>query len=281
MLFTPATAEARYSRCHQAGADICLVDLEDSVPAAQKEAGRRQAAGFFAAAESLGTLARCAIRVNAVTEATGLADLLAVRDYPAKPGIVVVPKVESARDLEIVEAILGLDCPGLQLIALIETPRALEQLDLIVTCTPRLQALIFGAADYAAVLGIGLDWEPLAYARSRVVNGARAANLCAIDAPYFGLTEPAMLRQESRRARRFGFSGKVALHPNQVPVLNEAFSPEPAELEQARQIVNATCGGGVSTVDGSMVGPPFLTTSQRLLDEFDHLQPVGSPTGRS
>lgn len=282
MLFTPATAEHRYARCHQSGADICLVDLEDSVPPARKEEARRKASGFFAAAASVSTRARSAVRVNAVTEANGLADLLALRDYPAKPRIVVVPKVESARDLGIVEAVLSADCPDLELIALIETPRALEELHSIVTATPRLRALIFGAADYAAVLGIGLDWDPLAYARSRVVNGARVAGLYAIDAPCFGLSESSLLRQEARRGRGFGFSGKVALHPNQVPVLNEEFSPDAAELEQAHRVITALDNGqGVTTVDGSMVGPPFLAASRRLLDEFDQFDAIGPATGQA
>ena len=271
MLFTPATAENRYASCHQSGADICLVDLEDSVPAASKEAGRRRAAGFFAAAGSSGTLARYAVRINAITEPDGLADLLALRAYPVKPGIVLVPKVESARDLEIVDAVLGSDCPDLQLMALIETPRALERLYSIVTGNRRLRALVFGAADYVALAGCRLDWDPLVYARSRIVNCARAAGLYAIDTPYFGLADPSLLRQEAGRAHEFGFSGKVALHPNQVAVLNETFSPDLAELKHAHQVVSALTGEGVTTVDGSMVGPPFLAASKRLLDEFDQL----------
>jgi citrate lyase subunit beta/citryl-CoA lyase/(S)-citramalyl-CoA lyase len=246
------------------------VDLEDSVPAARKEEARRKASGFFSAAASIGTPARCAVRVNAITEASGLSDLLALRDYPVKPSIVVVPKVESPRDLEIVEAVLGADCPNLELVALIETPRGVEQLQSIVTSTSRLRALIFGAADYAAALGIGLEWEPLSYVRSRVVNGARMANLYAIDTPFFGLADSPLLRQESERARDFGFSGKVAVHPKQVPVLNQAFSPDAAELEQAHRVVSAALGSeqGIATVDGSMIGPPFFAASRRLLDEF-------------
>jgi citrate lyase beta subunit len=280
ILFTPATAEERYDRCHQSGADICLVDLEDSVPAALKEQARRKASGFFSAAASLDTSARCAVRINAVTEANGLSDLLALRAYPVKPSIVVVPKVESARDLEIVEAVLGADSPSLELVALIETPRGVERLESIVTSTPRLRALIFGAADYAAALGIGLEWEPLSYARSRVVNGARVANLYAIDAPVFGLSDPSLLRQEADRAREFGFCGKVAVHPKQVPVLNQAFSPDAAALEHAHRVVSAALSSeqGITTVDGSMIGPPFFAASRRLLDEFGQPNNIGSRT---
>lgn len=216
--------------------------------------------------------------MNAVTEAHGLADLLALREYPAKPDIIVVPKVESARDLEIVDAVLGAQCPQLELVALVETPRALERLDSIVTATPRLRALIFGAADYAAALGIGLDWQSLLYARSRVVNAARAANLHAIDSPYFGLNNASLLREEADRVRELGFSGKVAVHPGQVSVLNSAFSPDATEIEHARRVVAAALSSeqGITTVDGSMIGPPFFAASRRLLDEFGQLDAIGS-----
>src|SRR3954468_23165165 len=103
MLFTPATADDRYVRCYQSGADICLVDLEDSVPSSRKEEARAKASDFFAgAASSTTTAVRCAVRINAVTEPNGLRDLLALRSYPVKPRIVMIPKVESARDVEIV-----------------------------------------------------------------------------------------------------------------------------------------------------------------------------------
>lgn len=282
MLCTPATDLGKYAKCHQSGADICQVDLEDSVPLPQKEEARRKASAFFSAATATSTTApvRCAVRINAVTELNGLCDLLALHGYPTKPDIVVIPKVESARDIEIVESVLSEDCPQLELMAIIETPRGLENLTAIATSSPRLRALIFGSADYAAALGIGLAWEPLAYARSRLVNAARAANIDAIDSPQFDLTDQLLLGREAERAQSIGFSGKIALHPKQIPVINEVFSPNAAELEHAYRVVTAAhrSGQGITTVGGSMVGRPFFEASRRLLDEFGPLAAAGPQT---
>jgi len=269
MLCTPATSVERYAKCHQAGADICLVDLEDSVPSAQKEEARIKAESFFSAPSAAST--RCAVRVNGVTEPDGLRDLLALRGYPVKPAIVLVPKVEAPRDIEIVEQLLRPDCPDVELFAVIETPRGLENVAQIATTSRRLRALIFGAADYSFALGSGMSWAPLAPARARIVNAARAADIEAIDSPTFELADPAQVQYEATLARELGFSGKVALNPHQVSVINEAFSPDAELLDRARRVVSAARehGQGITVVDGSMVGKPFFEASRRLLDEFD------------
>jgi citrate lyase subunit beta/citryl-CoA lyase/(S)-citramalyl-CoA lyase len=264
VLCTPAIAPDRFTSCHRSGADICLVDLEDGVPAHRKEEARRVATGFFTGAGPT-----CAIRINAVTSADGLSDLLALRNYPVKPAIVLIPKVESPRDVEIVEQVLA-GWPRLELFAVIETPLGVQRLAEIAHASRRLRALIFGAADYAAALGIGLDWEPLAPVRAMLVNSARAADLHVIDAPTFEVVDQSLVRRESVLAQRLGFSGKIALHPRQVPVLTEVFSPDPEQLTRAGRVVAAAeqSGHGITTVDGTVVGRPFYEASQRLLDEF-------------
>lgn len=276
VLCTPGTAADRYAKCHQSGADICLVDLEDSVPAPRKEEARYKAAGFFSSLSAATTSARCAIRINAVTEPDGLRDLLALQRYPIKPVIVLIPKVESPRDVEIVGQVLGRDCPELEVFAVIETPRGVDRLAAIASSSRRLRALIFGAADYALALGIGLAWDALVHARARLVNSARAAGLYGIDSPTFELTDLELLRREATLARALGFSGKIALTPRQVPVINEVFSPDAAQLEQAQRISTAALlsGQGITTVDGTMVGPPFFEAAQRLLEEFGEPPPV-------
>jgi citrate lyase beta subunit len=267
VLCTPATAADRYAKCHQAGADICLVDLEDSVPPPRKEEARRKAAEFFSSSPAP---VRCAVRINAVTEPDGLRDLLALQRYPTKPAIVLIPKVESPRDVEIVERVLSPDCPELEIFAVIETPQGIEHAAAIASSSRRLRALIFGAADYALSLGIGLGWDALTFARAQLVNAARAADIYGIDSPMFELPDVALLRREAALAQSLGFSGKIALNPRQVPVINEIFSPDAAQLEQAHRIVAAgeRSDQGITVVDGAMVGRPFFESSRRLLHEF-------------
>ena len=179
-LCTPATAVERYATCHGSGADMCVVDLEDAVPPLRKEEARRAAVRFFTSAAGLPV--RCAVRINPVVEADGLRDLLALREFPVPPEIVHVPKVESPRDLEIVSEVLG---GRTELFAVIETPVGVQRLPEIAAAGHGLRALIFGAADYAAALGIGLAWDPLVHARSVLVNSARVNGLHAIDSPTF------------------------------------------------------------------------------------------------
>ncbi|WP_025618426.1 HpcH/HpaI aldolase/citrate lyase family protein [Salinispora cortesiana] len=269
MLCTPATAVGRYATCHRSGADICLVDLEDSVPPQDKAEARDRGSGFFSGESASGR--RCAVRMNTITEPEGMRDLLALREYPIRPSIVLVPKVESPRDIEIVARLLRPVRPDLELCAVIETPRGVEAAAAIAATSPHLRALIFGSADYASALGAQLRWEPLAQARTRVVNAARAAEVEAIDSPTFHVQDLTALRREAILARDLGFSGKIALHPRQVAVINQVFSPDAASLEAARRVVAAgqRSGQGITTVDGVMVGRPFFEASQRLLDEFD------------
>ncbi|WP_083661830.1 HpcH/HpaI aldolase/citrate lyase family protein [Actinophytocola xanthii] len=277
MLCTPATATERYARCHRSGADICLVDLEDSVPLPHKEDARRRAEDFLLLAAAGEAPVRCAVRINAVSEPDGLRDLLALRDYRTPPEVVLVPKVESPRDVEIVHRVLG---PRPELFAVVETPLGVERVEAIAAGSPGLRAVIFGSADYALAMGIDLAWEPLSYARARVVNAALAAGVHAIDSPTFELADQGLLRHESVLAVSLGFSGKIALHPDQVPVINEVFSPDAARLELAHRVVAAgrRSGLGITTVDGAMVGRPFFEASRRLLEEFG---PPGEPGRRS
>jgi citrate lyase subunit beta/citryl-CoA lyase/(S)-citramalyl-CoA lyase len=267
LLSTPATAVSRYPNCHRSGADIAMVDLEDSVPAQRKEEARRLAARFFTGPDGP---ARRAVRINTVGEPDGLRDLLALRQYPVKPALVLIPKAESARDIEIAEHALAPTCPDTDFFAVVETPRGLANAGTIAAASPRLRALVFGSADYAFAVGARLTWEALAYARGALVNSARAAGIEVVDSPYFDVLDAEGLRQEAAAARDFGFSGKVAVHPRQIPVINEAFSPGPGLLDHARKVVAAGRDNGneAATVDGVMVGTPFFQASQQLIDEF-------------
>lgn len=267
LLSTPATAVNRYAKSQQSGADIAMVDLEDSVPPQRKEEARRAAAAFFTGP---GGPARRAVRINTLSEPDGLLDLLALRHYPVKPDLVLIPKAESARDIEIAEHVLGPACPDTDFFAVLETPRGLAGAAGIAAASPRLRAVVFGSADYAFAVGARLTWEALAYARGTVVNSARAAGIEVMDSPYFQAQDEEGLRGEAAAARDLGFSGKIAVHPRQVPLINEAFSPGPDLLDRARRVVAAgrESGRSATLVDGVMVGAPFFDASQKLIDDF-------------
>lgn len=265
VLWTSATSPQRFERAHRCGADICMVDLEDSVAPEHKTLAREQAAAFFTPPPVTGT--RRGIRVNTLAGSEGLRDLLAIQEYPVAPDIVALPKVETARDVELVDRILSERCPRTALFAIVETPRGIAAATAIAAASARLRALLFGAADYSFSVGADRSWAALAFARAALVNGARAAGVEAVDSPMFEITGIDGLRGECAQARNLGFSGKAAIHPDHIPVIEAAFSPDEDTLAAARRVVAGD--GDVTSVDGVMVGRPFFDASQRLLADFD------------
>ncbi|GGN41006.1 HpcH/HpaI aldolase/citrate lyase family protein [Streptomyces fuscichromogenes] len=264
-LITPALNADRFEKATSCGADVALADLEDSVALADKAAARASAARFLYPAADGGPV--LGLRVNAPVTADGVHDLAAITGYPCQPGIVLVSKVESARDIEVVAGALDTGGHAPVLYALIETPRAIDRLPAIVKAD-RLGGLLFGAADYAALTGCARTWEALLYARSAVANTAGAAGIPAIDSPYFDVQDLDGLHREAERARSLGFQGKGAVHPRQIPVITRAFTPSAEEVAAAQAVVAAghEASAAVTTVGGQMVGPPLLTAAQAVVD---------------
>lgn len=275
-LITPATAPHRFDTAHTAGADVALLDLEDSVPDADKTIARRTAIDWLstvapAAATVLG------MRVNALSTTHGLQDLTAIaRANTALSDVVLLlPKVEAARDVELAALALGAADGPRRIWALIETPRAIARLAEILSAR-QLAGVVFGAADYAAAAGCALTTESLRYPRAALVAAAAAAGLPAIDTPSFDLTDTAALRRDAEDARDLGFVGKGAVHTGQLAVIREAFRPSPQQVAAARAVVAAAdkVNGGVTTAGAQMVGPPLVTGARTVLAR------VGNVDGR-
>ncbi|WP_415954377.1 HpcH/HpaI aldolase/citrate lyase family protein [Streptomyces sp. KLOTTS4A1] len=267
-MITPALRPERFTTAQTAGAGVALVDLEDSVAMADKHQARTTAHRFFQAADTASST--LGVRMNSPLTLDGIKDLAAMAAYPAKPDLVLVPKTESARDIELVAAVL--DAPGYtpDVWALIESPKAFEKLSSICSA-PRLGGVVFGSADYAATVRCHLTWDALAYVRAALVNAATAAGLPAIDAPVYHLDAPDALRIEAQKAKELGFYGKGAVHPRQAAVINDVFLPSEAEIARARAIVAAgeASANSVTAVDGQMVGTPFFTAARALVDDVD------------
>lgn len=179
--------------------------------------------------------------------------------------MLVIPKVESPRDVEITAAVLGARQDHPLVWALVETPQAIQNLPQILQARG-LAGVLFGTADYAAAAGCSRTGRALWYPRSVLAAGAAAAGLPAIDSPFFDLRDPEGLRQESEEAAELGFTGKVAIHPAQLPTIQAAFRPSVTALAHARAVVSAAdaCAGGITTVDGQMVGPPLVSAARAL-----------------
>ena len=260
-LFTPATRPERFAKAASVGADALILDLEDSVAPGDKATARRNALAYVPDHRDKSTLV--ALRLNALSTRAGLDDFLALLDSEADPDLLVLPKVESASDLMLVDRHLAAGNKRATLVALIESARALAALDEIVA-TPRLAGLMFGAADMAADLGADVGWAPLTHARQRIVAAAAQRALAVTDTPFFEVGDRAGLRAEAEAARSFGFTGKAAIHPSQIATIQAVFTPDAAAVEHARAVLAAN-RGGVGTVDGAMIDEAVARKARRTL----------------
>ncbi|MEU6483126.1 CoA ester lyase [Streptomyces sp. NPDC046887] len=268
-IITPGLHQHRFVSAQRSGAGVAVVDIEDSVALPDKQTARTASEAFFALTDPPCTLG---IRINSLTTVEGLKDLIALAAYTARADLVVVPKVESPRDVELAAAALDADGCTPDIWALIESPRAFETLPAIMHA-PRLGGVVFGSADYAASVRCGLDWDALHYARSALVNAATAANIPAIDAPTWQLDDLDALRRDAERAKNLGFTGKGCVHPRHVQVINEVFAPTSEEIARARTIVTAAdaSGGAVTAVDGQMCGTPFFKAARAIIADADRM----------
>lgn len=266
-IITPGLRGDRFAGAQKSGAAVAVVDIEDSVALPDKQTARTASEAFFALPDPPCTLG---IRINSLTTIEGIKDLVALTAYTARPDLIVVPKVESPRDIGLVAAALDTDGYTPDIWALIESPRAFDILPAIMSA-PRLGGVIFGSADYAASVRCGLGWDALHYARSALINAATAANIPAIDAPTWQLDDPGTLLRDAQRAKELGFYGKGCVHPRHVQTINDVFTPSAEEIAQARAIVAAAdaSGGTVTTVDGQMRGTPFFNAARALVAEAD------------
>src|SRR5499427_199818 len=223
LLFTPADRPDRFAKGPSSGADGVILDLEDGVGLPAKTAARKAALAFFSnpAAAPAGFV--WALRINHVTTPAGLEDLLAFRSA-SRPAVVVLPKTESIAEIEIALAHLGGDGTAPAMVALIESGRGLAAADEI-AAHPAIAALAFGGGDLAADLHATLTWEPMLFARSRIVQAAAAAAIAAWDVPFLDIHDPDGLKRETSAAKTLGYVCKLAIHPAQIAPINAVFTP--------------------------------------------------------
>ncbi|WP_108811993.1 aldolase/citrate lyase family protein [Sphingorhabdus sp. Alg231-15] len=252
-LFVPANRPERFEKAANSGADLICIDLEDSVPAEQKDSARESVL------DALKTLdrAKMAVRINGLKTAAGLADLLALSATEQLPALLFLPMVESATEVEIAHSILGDRVEGL--IPLIETVRGLRAGDAIAG-SAGVTGMMFGGGDFSAELGTKLEWEPLLAARGAFILCCASAAVAAIDVPYIDMSNEAGLEEESARAKAMGFHAKAAIHPKQIALIAKAMKPTEAEVAEAIDAINAfdAAGGKAISYNGRMLEAPVM-----------------------
>lgn len=282
LLFVPGDSEKKLTKAATAGADVLLVDLEDSVGLDNKVAARRIAAGFIAATRETPGAPAIYVRVNALDSGLTDADLDAV--MAAAPAGIMLPKAGSGADvarldakLAVREATYDLADGATRIIAIAtETAGALFTLASYRDASPRLAALSWGAEDLSAELGAHATREPdgrwtrtFALARTLCLAGAVHAGAMPIDTVFTSYRDTDGLRAEAEEAARDGFTGKLAIHPAQVPVINEVFTPSREAIAEARTVIAAfreAGEAGVVGVGGQMLDRPHVKRAERLIE---------------
>lgn len=257
-LFVPGNRPERYAKALASGADLVCIDLEDSVPAGEKDSARGDALAAIAAHDE----GRLALRINGLRTVAGLADIAALA-ASRMPDYLFVPMVESAAEMEILCSILG---EGTAFVPLIESVNGLRAAHDIAT-SAGVAAIMFGGGDFAGELGVKLEWEPLLHARSELAMACAAANIRAVDVPYINLENEAGLADECAKAKALGFHAKAAIHPRQIDPINAAMRPSAAEVEEARAAIATFDAGGGAAIrfQGKMLEAPLIRRYRQIM----------------
>ncbi len=263
ILFVPGDSAKKLSKAASLPADSILIDWEDAVADANKPDARSVTQRALPSLQRQGRLVL--VRLNHPSSEWVAADCVAVRRCQVNG--VVIPKCESVGDVERVTA----ELPGAGIIIpLVESPLGVLRAAEIASCSDRVNALMFGAEDYCAETRIRRSQgEPeLTFARGSVVNAARAMGKQVFDSPPMQYQDLGAVRQAAQRGRQHGFSGQAAIHPAQLPVINEVYSPSPAEVEEAKAVLSRfeEHGGGVYAVQGSLEDYPMVREALAVLE---------------
>jgi citrate lyase subunit beta/citryl-CoA lyase len=274
-LYVPGDSEKMLRRCATVSSDMLLLNLEDGVALSQKDMARDNVAKAlqcidFGAREIV-------VRINSLNTETGLRDLAGI--VPHRPDGICLPKVENALEIRAADSAIlelevgkGISEGSIRLHAMIESARGLLHAQEIAAASPRMASFVFGSADYANDVRCrpGEDRLELLLALQMIVTSARAWGIDAIDAPCFEIHNRDLLRREAAHARRLGFDGKSALHPDQLAIINQVFDVTPEEIAWAERAIAEldeaeNRGKALTTIGGKLLDNPHRAAAQRIL----------------
>lgn len=265
LLFVPGLRPDRFAKALEAGADIVCVDLEDAVARERKAEARELTLPLFA--RRTHPHVEQMLRINALSTMDGLRDLQAILESDAPPAALMLPKIFSADEVRLLDRLLVGPAAGIRFCVIIETNQALEHAHEIARASDRIDSMIIGAVDLSADLRCAKSWETLLYARSRIVHAAATAGVDVLDVPYLNLQDESGLQAEAQASARLGFTGKACIHPDQLPAIHAAFSPDEATIARARKIIAAfeKDQTGLVVVDNELIELPVVRSMYRVL----------------
>ena len=266
LIFAPGNRPDLYPKALATAADIVTLDLEDAIAPEDKGTAREWSLKWFSEMETP-PRAEIILRINCLRTTDGLADLQAILESPHPPPALMLPKVKSPDEIRVYEELIEQAAQPIRLHVIIETNEGLDACVEIARSSALVDSLLFGGVDMAAELRVEPNWISLLHARSRVVHAAASAGVDAIDVPYLDFRDMDGLAREAAACAEIGFTGKGAIHPGQIPVLNDQFSPSEAEVERARRIVAEfdRSRSGLVVIDGKLIEKPVLRGAHRVL----------------
>lgn len=260
-LYTPAINTKNLFKAENLNADVAVIDLEDSIPQHKKDAARFSLLEF---SKKKDFKPMKAVRINSMRKYDGLEDVVWMVKNKWTPDIIIMTMVDDPEEIIILKNILSELIDNTDIYVTVETPLAINKILEIAAVS---NGLIFGSADFAATLGVNITWDNMFYARSRIAMAAANYNISAIDTACYQMDSANILTTESKKVREMGFTGKAAIHPSQLEVINAIFTTDEEELRHAKLIVNEfeKNKGEIVKINGQMIGPPFYLKAKKIL----------------
>jgi len=265
-IFTPGLNPDMFPKAIASGADMVCIELEDGIAIKDKDEARKNTI------EALKTLevksdVELVVRVNCQRTKFGLLDLEAFISSKLKVKAIMLPKVKTPDEIKFIDDLLT-DCNlDTDLHVIMETNQALQNIYEIAHSSKRIVALYFGGVDMAAELRVPNSYENLLYARSKLVHAGASVGIDVIDVPYLDLEDMDGMKKEAELVRDLGFTGKGSIHPKQINILNEIFTPSKEEISKAKRIVDqfSESDTGLVVIDGKLIEKPVLREMQRKI----------------
>ena len=265
-IFTPGLNPEMFPKALASGADMVCIELEDGIAIKDKDEARKNTINALKTLEVKNDV-ELVVRVNCQRTKPGLLDLEAFISSKLKVKALMLPKVKTPDEISFIDDLLN-DCNlETDLHVIMETNEALENIYDIAHSSRRIVALYFGGVDMAAELRVPNNYENLIYARSKLVHAGASVGVDVIDVPYLDLQDMDGMKKEAELVRNLGFTGKGSIHPKQIAILNQVFTPSKDEITRAKKIIDQfnASDTGLVVIDGKLIEKPVLREMQRQI----------------
>ena len=265
-IFTPGLNPEMFPKALASGADMVCIELEDGIAIKDKDEARKSTINALKTLEVKNDV-ELVVRVNCQRTKQGLLDFEALISSKLRVKALMLPKVKTPDEITFIDDLLT-DCNlDTDLHVIMETNEALENIYDIAHASKRIVALYFGGVDMAAELRVPNSYENLVYARSKLVHAGASVGVDVVDVPYLDLEDMNGMKKEAELVRNLGFTGKGSIHPKQINILNEVFTPSKDEITKAKKVIDQfnASDTGLVVIDGKLIEKPVLREMKRKI----------------